>query len=175
MLSWGGEKFYLSSWFSCSRSIIKYMCTLFIKDFRSFVFEKSVPRFLPYFEADGVLGLLGLLEKFWDFLKAGICLLFLALCLFDIVEKEFVRLIIDFLRRSLRVRRHVVLQSWNPIYFLFRHLKYYIWITVTYTYPYSNQLFQLSLFLIDFPCYLNYFEVLTHLHFDARDAGCGKF
>lgn len=99
--------------------------TLLIQNLRSFVLQKSIACLLPYFEADWVLSLLGLLEKFRDFLKTGIGLFFLALGFLYVVEEKLVSLVIDLLRRSLRVRADIVLQCRYPIYFLFGHLKYY--------------------------------------------------
>jgi hypothetical protein len=85
------------------------------------VFEETVAGLLAYLGADGVVGLLGFLEEFWDFYEAGVAHFLEVLGLFDVVEEDLVGLVVDLLRGALRFAAHVFLEGTDPIYLLFLH------------------------------------------------------
>ena len=87
------------------------------------MFEEPVPGFLPDFSAERVFCLLAFLEELGNFFETGIWFLFFLLGLFDVVEEEFIGLVVDLLSRPLRFGVDVTLESVDPIDFLSWHFK----------------------------------------------------
>ena len=103
--------------------------TLFVKHLRCLMLQKSITSLLPYLRANRILCLLRFLKKFRHFFEARIWLLLFLLCLFYVVEKHSVSLVINLLGRSLRFTLDMPSEGINPINFLFGHsnqTNYYI-------------------------------------------------